>query len=157
MIVLIDNYDSFTYNLVQKFGEVDPKNAIKVFRNDKVTVAQIEDLKPTHIVISPGPCTPKAEATIQIADEEAGKRMADAVTGLGDFMKAEVAKMKQAGPQSAEIADAINAFAEAFRPQQSGTKVTVTIDAKAMGGLFKGWVAAWDVQVAPTAPSKGGL
>ena len=59
MIVLIDNYDSFTYNLVQKLGEVDPKNAIRVFRNDKVTVAQIEDLKPTHIVISPGPCTPK--------------------------------------------------------------------------------------------------
>src|SRR5947209_9042148 len=59
MIVLIDNYDSFTYNLVQKFGEVDPKNPLKVFRNDKVTVAQVEDLKPTHIVISPGPCTPK--------------------------------------------------------------------------------------------------
>jgi para-aminobenzoate synthetase component 2 len=59
MIVLIDNYDSFTYNLVQKLGEVDPKNVIKVFRNDKVTVDQIEDLKPTHIVISPGPCTPK--------------------------------------------------------------------------------------------------
>jgi para-aminobenzoate synthetase component 2 len=59
MIVLIDNYDSFTYNLVQKLGEVDPKNTIKVFRNDKVTVAEVEDLKPTHIVISPGPCTPK--------------------------------------------------------------------------------------------------
>lgn len=65
MIVLIDNYDSFTYNLVQKLGEVlvgwgrDPEKEIKVFRNDKVTTAQIEDLKPTHIVISPGPCTPK--------------------------------------------------------------------------------------------------
>ncbi len=59
MIVLIDNYDSFTYNLVQKLGEVDPKNDIKVFRNDKVTVDQIEELRPTHIVISPGPCTPK--------------------------------------------------------------------------------------------------
>src|SRR5437660_6543880 len=59
MIILIDNYDSFTYNLVQKLGEVDRKNPIKVFRNDKVTVEQIEELKPTHIVISPGPCTPK--------------------------------------------------------------------------------------------------
>jgi anthranilate synthase/aminodeoxychorismate synthase-like glutamine amidotransferase len=59
MVVLIDNYDSFTYNLVQKLGEVDPTRELKVFRNDKVTLEQIEDLKPTHIVISPGPCTPK--------------------------------------------------------------------------------------------------
>jgi para-aminobenzoate synthetase component 2 len=59
MVVLIDNYDSFTYNLVQKLGEVDPGRELRVFRNDKVTVEQIEDLKPTHIVISPGPCTPK--------------------------------------------------------------------------------------------------
>jgi para-aminobenzoate synthetase component 2 len=59
MLVLIDNYDSFTYNLVQKLGEVSPGLDIRVFRNDKVTPAQIEDLKPTHIVISPGPCSPK--------------------------------------------------------------------------------------------------
>src|SRR5688572_32645567 len=59
MIVLIDNYDSFTYNLVQKLGEVDPHRPINVFGNDKVTTDEIESLKPTHIVISPGPCTPK--------------------------------------------------------------------------------------------------
>ncbi len=59
VIVLIDNYDSFTYNLVQRLGEIDPKRPMKVFRNDKVTIAQIEELRPTHIVISPGPCTPK--------------------------------------------------------------------------------------------------
>ena len=59
MIVLIDNYDSFTYNLVQKLGEVAPRETIQVFRNDKVTSAEIEDLKPSHIVISPGPCTPR--------------------------------------------------------------------------------------------------
>ena len=59
MIVLIDNYDSFTYNLVQKLGEVDPARPMRVFRNDKVSVEQVEELKPTHIVISPGPCTPK--------------------------------------------------------------------------------------------------
>jgi para-aminobenzoate synthetase component II len=59
MIVLIDNYDSFTYNLVQKLGEVAPTQAMHVFRNDKVSVEQIEAMKPTHIVISPGPCTPK--------------------------------------------------------------------------------------------------
>lgn len=59
MIVLIDNYDSFTYNLVQKLGEVAPAMPLKVFRNDKVTVDAIERLHPTHLVISPGPCTPR--------------------------------------------------------------------------------------------------
>ncbi len=58
MIVLIDNYDSFTYNLVQRIGELAPDVDLRVFRNDKVTVAEIEALGPTHLVISPGPCTP---------------------------------------------------------------------------------------------------
>lgn len=59
MLLLIDNYDSFTYNLVQRFGELDPQLDMRVFRNDQVTVDQIESLKPDHIVISPGPCTPR--------------------------------------------------------------------------------------------------
>lgn len=59
MMVLIDNYDSFTYNLVQKFCEVRSGLEIQVFRNDKVTVEQVEALRPSHLVISPGPCTPK--------------------------------------------------------------------------------------------------
>ena len=59
MLVLIDNYDSFTYNLVQKFGEVSPGLDVRVFRNDKVTVDQVAALRPTHLVISPGPCTPR--------------------------------------------------------------------------------------------------
>lgn len=58
MLVLIDNYDSFTYNLVQKLGEVGAAD-VRVFRNDKITVDEIDALHPTHIVISPGPCTPK--------------------------------------------------------------------------------------------------
>ena len=57
MIVVIDNYDSFTYNLVQYLGELGQLPA--VFRNDKITLAGIEQLKPTHIIISPGPCTPR--------------------------------------------------------------------------------------------------
>src|SRR5271167_695298 len=59
MILLIDNYDSFTYNLVQRFGEIDPGIDLQVHRNDKITVEQIAALKPTHIIISPGPCTPR--------------------------------------------------------------------------------------------------
>lgn len=56
MILVIDNYDSFTYNLVQYLGELGQE--LEVYRNDKVTLQRIEDLAPKHIVISPGPCTP---------------------------------------------------------------------------------------------------
>jgi anthranilate synthase/aminodeoxychorismate synthase-like glutamine amidotransferase len=57
MILLIDNYDSFTYNLYHYLGELGAD--VKVFRNDKITLAAIEAMKPEKIVISPGPCTPK--------------------------------------------------------------------------------------------------
>jgi len=72
MILMIDNYDSFTYNLVQYLGEMGQQ--LKVFRNDKITVEQIEELKPDRIVISPGPCTPN-EAGVSVATIErfAGK------------------------------------------------------------------------------------
>ena len=63
MILMIDNYDSFTYNIVQYFGELG-ENLI-VFRNDKITIDKIIDLKPDKIIISPGPCTPN-EAGISI-------------------------------------------------------------------------------------------
>ena len=56
MIILIDNYDSFTYNLYQYIGEID--NNIEVYRNDMITSAKIKELNPTHIVISPGPGHP---------------------------------------------------------------------------------------------------
>jgi len=60
---MLDNYDSFTYNLVQYLGELGQD--LKVYRNDKITIGEIEALKPERIVISPGPCTPK-EAGISI-------------------------------------------------------------------------------------------
>jgi anthranilate synthase component 2 len=68
MIIVIDNYDSFTYNLVQYLGELGAQ--VEVFRNDQITVAQIAIYGPTHIVISPGPCTPN-EAGISIATIQA--------------------------------------------------------------------------------------
>lgn len=63
MLLMIDNYDSFTYNLVQYLGEL--KADVKVFRNDEISVAEIEKMAPDHIMISPGPCTPN-EAGISI-------------------------------------------------------------------------------------------
>ena len=59
MILLIDNYDSFTYNLVQRLGEIDPALELAVMRNDEISLDQIEARNPTHIIISPGPCTPR--------------------------------------------------------------------------------------------------
>lgn len=59
MILLIDNYDSFTYNLVQRLGEIDSGVEIRVVRNDQITADEAEKLKPSHLIISPGPCTPK--------------------------------------------------------------------------------------------------
>ena len=59
MILLIDNYDSFTYNLVQRLGELDASLNIHVVRNDRISPAEALALAPTHVIISPGPCTPK--------------------------------------------------------------------------------------------------
>jgi anthranilate synthase/aminodeoxychorismate synthase-like glutamine amidotransferase len=59
MILLIDNYDSFTFNIVQRLGEIDPTLDVQVVRNDQITLDDIERLAPEKIVISPGPCTPR--------------------------------------------------------------------------------------------------
>ena len=59
MILLIDNYDSFTYNLVQRIGELDARLDLRVVRNDKITVEAAVDLKPNHVIISPGPGAPE--------------------------------------------------------------------------------------------------
>ncbi|WZO97576.1 aminodeoxychorismate/anthranilate synthase component II [Isosphaeraceae bacterium EP7] len=74
MILLIDNYDSFTYNLVQRFGEIDPTLDLRVVRNDQITPDEIEASRPTHLIISPGPCTPR-EAGISnaVIERFAGK------------------------------------------------------------------------------------
>jgi anthranilate synthase component 2 len=72
MLLVIDNYDSFTYNLVQYFGELGED--VRVFRNDAITLKEIAAMKPGRLVISPGPCSPK-EAGISVAaiQEFAGK------------------------------------------------------------------------------------
>ena len=79
MILIVDNYDSFTYNLVQRLGEIDPSLDIVVHRNDQVSVDQIEAQQPTHLIISPGPCTPN-EAGISV---ECVKRLAGKLPILG--------------------------------------------------------------------------
>jgi anthranilate synthase/aminodeoxychorismate synthase-like glutamine amidotransferase len=58
MILIIDNYDSFTYNIVQAIGGLDPAADVQVFRNDKIDAAGVAERRPERIIISPGPCTP---------------------------------------------------------------------------------------------------
>lgn len=72
MLLMIDNYDSFTYNLVQYFGELGED--VRTFRNDEITLDEITALKPDHICISPGPCTPhEAGISISVLQHFAGK------------------------------------------------------------------------------------
>ncbi|ADG82458.1 aminodeoxychorismate/anthranilate synthase component II [Thermincola potens] len=72
MLLMIDNYDSFTYNLVQYLGELGAE--ITVYRNDKITLPEIEELNPDHIIISPGPCTPnEAGISLDLIKYFAGK------------------------------------------------------------------------------------
>jgi anthranilate synthase component 2 len=77
MILMVDNYDSFTYNVVQYLAELDAD--VRVYRNDQITIAEIEQLAPEKIVISPGPCTPN-EAGISV---EAIKHFAGKIPILG--------------------------------------------------------------------------
>jgi anthranilate synthase component 2 len=72
MIVMIDNYDSFTYNLVQYLCELGAD--VRVFRNDKITVAEIAAMRPAGVVISPGPCDPdKAGISLSVVQELSGR------------------------------------------------------------------------------------
>ena len=72
MLLMIDNYDSFTYNIVQYLGELGEE--VRVFRNDKITIAEIEALAPARIVLSPGPCSPEeAGISVEVVRHFAGK------------------------------------------------------------------------------------
>jgi anthranilate synthase component 2 len=74
MILIIDNYDSFTYNLVQRLGEIDAGLEIEVFRNDQLSVDEVLDHKPDRVIISPGPCTPtEAGISVECCQRLAGK------------------------------------------------------------------------------------
>lgn len=74
MILIIDNYDSFTYNLVQRLGELNADLEVRVLRNDTVTLGQIEEMAPERIIISPGPCTPnEAGISVELVRRFAGK------------------------------------------------------------------------------------
>lgn len=69
MILLIDNYDSFTYNIVQRLGEINPELDVRTYRNDELSVEDIRELNPDRIILSPGPCTPnEAGICLQVVE-----------------------------------------------------------------------------------------
>ena len=117
MLLMIDNYDSFTFNLVQYFGELGQD--VRVFRNDQITVEGIAALKPEHLVLSPGPCSP-AEAGICV---EAIQHFAGKVPLLGVCL----------GHQA--IGAALGGKVVRAQVQMHGKASTITTD---RAGVFRG-------------------
>lgn len=73
MILVIDNYDSFTYNLVQRLGEIDSTLDVQIVRNNKISLDAIREMKPERLIISPGPCTPsEAGVSVSVVQELKG-------------------------------------------------------------------------------------
>ncbi|MDE2146649.1 MAG: aminodeoxychorismate/anthranilate synthase component II [Burkholderiales bacterium] len=117
MLLMIDNYDSFTYNLVQYFGELG--QAVRVFRNDEITLEGIAELKPDRLVLSPGPCSP-AEAGICV---EAIRHFAGRLPLLGVCL----------GHQA--IGAALGGRVVRAQVQMHGKASTIRVDGE---GVFKG-------------------
>ena len=124
MLLMIDNYDSFTFNLVQYFGELGQD--VRVFRNDQITVEGIAELKPDHLVLSPGPCSP-AEAGICV---EAIRHFAGKLPLLGVCL----------GHQA--IGAAMGGKVVRAREQMHGKASTISTDRQ---GVFHGLPAQFSV------------
>ena len=90
MLFILDNYDSFTYNLVQRFGEIDSRLNVRVARNDEITIGEIAELRPSGIVVSPGPCTPHEAGISMELIRQLGPRIPTLGVCLGHQSLAEV-------------------------------------------------------------------
>ena len=146
MLLMIDNYDSFTFNLVQYFGELGQK--VKVLRNDEVNLDQIEDLNPEFIVISPGPCTPnEAGISIEAIKEFSGKIPILGVClghqAIGAAFGAKIIKANQImhGKISDVIHDGLEIFKNIESPFQATRYHSLVIDPETLSKDFS--VIAW--------------
>lgn len=92
MLFILDNYDSFTYNLVQRFGEIDSRLDVRVARNDQISIDEIAKMKPKGIVVSPGPCTPHEAGISMELIRQLGPQIPTLGVCLGHQSLAEVYK-----------------------------------------------------------------
>ena len=146
MLLMIDNYDSFTYNLVQYFLELGEE--VQVYRNDQVAVKEIERLKPGKIVISPGPCTPKeAGISVPLIRKFSGKIPILGVClghqAIGAAFGAKIIHAQQLmhGKTSAIFHDRKTIFAEIDNPFEATRYHSLVIDRHTLSGDFE--ISAW--------------
>ena len=148
MILIIDNYDSFTYNLVHRIGELDPGYDVRVYRNDAISVEEIEARQPTHLIISPGPCTPnEGGISMEVAAHFGGKipllgvclgHQAIAQAFGGNIVRAE---RLMHGKTSEIYHDGKGVYSGLTNPFTATRYHSLTVDASALPADFE--VSAW--------------
>jgi anthranilate synthase/aminodeoxychorismate synthase-like glutamine amidotransferase len=148
MILLIDNYDSFTYNLVQRLGEIDPDVVLEVYRNDEITPEEIARRGPTHLIISPGPCTPLEAGVSNDVIREFADRLPILGVCLGHQCMAHVfgAKVVRAGrlmhgKTSMVYHDRLGVFADLPNPFEATRYHSLIVEPDSLPDEFV--VSAW--------------
>tara|TARA_R110002050_G_scaffold9504_1_gene32982 strand:- start:117720 stop:118298 length:579 start_codon:yes stop_codon:yes gene_type:complete len=146
MLLMIDNYDSFTYNLVQYFGELGAD--VQVHRNDKITIEEIEALNPEKIVLSPGPCTPnEAGVSLDVIKHFAGKKPILGVClghqAIGQAFGGEIIHARQImhGKTSPVFHKNVGVFGGLNNPIIATRYHSLVINKNALPGCFE--VTAW--------------
>ena len=146
MLLMIDNYDSFTYNIVQYLGELGAD--VRVYRNDAITIAEIEALAPDHIVISPGPCTPNdAGISVAVIKHFAGKISVLGIClghqGIGQAFGGDVIRAKKVmhGKLSAIHHSNKGVFSGLSNPFSATRYHSLVIDSKTLPDCLE--VTAW--------------
>jgi len=146
MILMIDNYDSFTYNLVHYLGELGEK--VTTIRNDDITTAEIEKMNPDIIVISPGPCTPKeAGVSVDIIKEFAGKKPILGVClghqAIGDAFGADIVRAERLvhGKTSEIFHNSTGIFKDIPNPFEATRYHSLIIDKETLSDDFE--ITAW--------------
>lgn len=149
MLLMIDNYDSFTYNLVHYFGELGEE--VVVYRNDRITVEEIRKLNPESIVISPGPCTPReAGISVAVIEEFAGRVPILGVClghqAIGYAFGAEIVRAKNLlhGKTSDIYHDGLGVFAGIPNPFEATRYHSLLIDRNTLDSHFS--VTAWTTE-----------
>jgi anthranilate synthase component II len=146
MLVMIDNYDSFTYNVVQYLAEL--KADVRVFRNDEISVAEIAALNPTHLVVSPGPCTPnEAGISMEAIRYFAGKIPVLGIClghqSIGQVFGGDIIRAKAVmhGKTSMIYHKGIGVFSNIPSPYQATRYHSLVIDQKTLPDCLE--VTAW--------------